>query len=382
LVRDKIYVGSFNFSGGPGQLYCIDEDSGEGIWKAPISSSVFFSSPSVTENRVYVGIMGLYNSSTLQWKEPYGLYCFDSNNGDELWYYPLNGSIGSSPTPVDDTVLFTSKDGYIYCLNAENGELVWKKNIGSSVSSPAVWQERIYVGTGEMNGAGKFLCLDLDGNLLWEYIPNGAVQSSPTVAGDYVYFATNVQNGTIYCLNRNSGERVWEYKPYPEQYIISSPAIVHDKLYIGCDNGILFCLGGSQPNITADYEGSSQKIHVGEDVTFFHHDEVHMMIITSLDSNIVTLSIDSIPGIINIEKGETRYLDIDDNGKNDLSISITNINASSQTASVTIRRINEPKDESLELMPFFLLIAGIILIILIIVGIIIKLNRRKAHGKT
>jgi outer membrane protein assembly factor BamB len=377
LIRDKIYVGSFNFSGGPGQLYCIDEDNGEVLWKSPISSSIYFSSPSVTENRVYVGTMGLYNSSTLQWKEPYGLFCFDATSGQELWYFPVNGSVGSSPTIVGDTVVFTSKDGYIYCLNAENGELVWKKNIGSSVSSPAVRQDKIYVGTGEMNGPGNFLCLDINGNILWEYVPNGAVQSSPALTGDYVYFATNVQNGTVYCLNRNSGELVWEYKPYPEQYIISSPAVVREKLYIGCDNGRLYTFGGTTPNITVDYEGSSEKIHVGENVRFLHRDEEYMMIITSLDSNIVTLSIDFIPGTINIGGGETKYLDTDENGKNDLSISITGVNTSSQTASVTVRRVNEPKDEDWELMPIFLSIAVIIVIVLIVIGITGNMKKRR-----
>jgi hypothetical protein len=178
-------------------------------------------------------------------------------------------------------------------------------------------------------------------------------------------------------LNRNSGELVWEYKPFPEQYIISSPAVVHEKLYIGCDNGILYCLGGSGPNITVDYEGSSEKIHVGEDVTFFHRDEEYKMIITSLNSNIVTLSIDSIAAVINIEEGETKYLDTDENGKNDLSISITDVNVSSQTTSVNLRRINEPKDENWELMPFFLSIAVIIVILLIVIGIAVNMKQRR-----
>jgi hypothetical protein len=263
-----------------------------------------------------------------------------------------------------------------------DGELVWKKNIGSSVCSPAIWKERIYVGTGEMNCAGKFFCLDDEGNILWEYVPNGAVQSSPALAGGYVYFTTNVKNGTIYCLNRNSGECIWKYKPFPEQYIISSPAIVHEKLYIGCDNGRLYCLGGTGPNTTVGYEASSEMVHVGEDVIFIHRDVEYTMTIDSLDSNIVVLGIESIPDSINIEVGEIRYLDSDGNGKNDLSILINDVNISSQSASLTIKRINEPKDESWELMPYFLFIAVIMVIVLIIVGIAINLIRRRTHGKT
>ncbi len=382
LVRDKIYLGSFNFSGGSAYFYCIDEDDGAVLWKSPTLVSVYFSSPCISDDKAYVGTMGLYNSTTLHWKEPYGMYCFDAKNGNELWYHPVNGSIGSSPTMVDDTIVFTAKDGYIYCLNAEDGELAWRKNIGISVSSPAVWQDSIYVGIGEMNGAGRFFCLDSAGNTIWEYIPNGAVQSSPALSGDHVYFATNVKNGTIYCLNCNSGELVWKYKPYPEQYIISSPAVVNEKLYIGCDNGRLYCFGGLGPNITVDYKGTSGKIHVGEDVRFLHRNEEYLMIITGLESNIVTLNIDSIPDIIDVKVGETEYLDTDRNGKSDLTISITDINTSSQTVSMVLKSVDEPKDESWGPMPLFLLTAVITVIVLVIVGIAANLKGRKARGKT
>jgi hypothetical protein len=126
-----------------------------------------------------------------------------------------------------------------------------------------------------------------------------------------------------------------------------------------------------------DYEGSSENVQVGEDVRFLHRDEEYMMIIISLDSNTVSLSIDSIPGTINIEEGETKYLDTDENGKNDLSISITGVNTSSQTASVTLTRVNEPKDEDWEFMSLFLLIAVIIVIILIVIGITVNIKKRR-----
>jgi outer membrane protein assembly factor BamB len=255
----KVYIGSYNASGGPGALYCLEERSGEIIWESPTSSSVYFSSPSLHGDRVYIGTMGLYNSTTLQWAEPYGMYSFDANSGDLNWYYSVDGSVGSSPTIVDNEVLFTSKDGYLYNLDSENGELNWKKNIGSSVSSPAVWEDTIFVGSGEMNGPGKFHCLNMDGNILWEYTPNGAVQSSPAVSRYFVYFATNVQDGAVYCLNQTNGQLVWEFTPAPEQFIISSPAVVEDKLYVASDNGRLYCFGGNPPTVPAD---KSDKIPV------------------------------------------------------------------------------------------------------------------------
>jgi outer membrane protein assembly factor BamB len=242
--KGRIYVGSFNFSGGAGSLLCLDAKSGSIIWDAPIKSSIYFSSPAVLDDKVFVGTMGLYNSSSLQWNPPYGMYCYSKKNGELIWNFSVDGSVGASSTIADEKLLFTSKDGYLYCLDVEDGELIWKKEIGSSVSSPALSQDKLYVGSGEMNNEGIFYALDLNGNILWEFVPNGAVQSSPAVAGDFVYFATNVKEGTIYCLNKTGGELVWQYKPTPEEYIISSPAVVGGKMYIASDNGRLYNFEG------------------------------------------------------------------------------------------------------------------------------------------
>ena len=377
IVNGRIYLGSFDFKGGTGYLYCLREEDGQVLWKNTTLSSVYFSSPSVIENRVFVGTMGLYNSTTLQWGPPYGLFCFDAKNGEPIWNFSVNGSVGSSPTIVDDKVLFTSKDGYLYSLNATNGNFVWKKEIGSSVSSPALWQNKIFIGSGEMNGEGKFYSFDLEGNPLWEFIPNGAVQSSPAVAGNFVYFATNVQNGTIYCLNLSNGQLVWQFKPWPAQYIISSPAIVEGKLFIASDNGRLYCLGGELKNITVSDTKSTAVIYTGEDVKFIHKDEEKKLIITSIDANVVTLKIDSLPLTVEVNVGKTKKLDTDGNGKNDLSITVNNVNASSQTASLTVKALAESQDTGMNVNPILAFVIIIIVIIFIVLGITVNLKRRR-----
>ncbi|MEE9150783.1 MAG: PQQ-binding-like beta-propeller repeat protein [Thermoplasmata archaeon] len=377
IINGKVFLGSFNFSGGTGYLYCLDEDNGNVLWRNTTFSSVHFSSPSISEDRVYVGTMGLYNSTTLQWSSPFGLYAFDARNGEMIWNFSVEGSVGSSPTIAGDRVLFTSKDGYLYSLNKTNGNLIWKKNIGSSVSSPAFWQGAIFVGSGEMSGQGKFYSFDLEGNPLWEFIPNGAVQSSPAVAGNFVYFATNVQNGTIYCLNLSNGQLVWQFKPWPEQFIISSPAIVRGKVFIASDNGRLYCLGGNPKKITVDGIDSTEVIHVGEDVEIFHKDEENKLIITSIDANVVTLKIDSLPLTVEVNVGKTKKLDTDGNGKNDLSITVNNVNSTSQTASLTVKALAESQDTGMNVNPILTFVIIIIVISFIVLGITVNLKRRR-----
>lgn len=378
IVRGNVYLGSYDYSGGSGYLYCLNEKDGQILWKNTTFSSVYFSSPAVLENKVYIGTMGLYDSSTLKWMTPYGLFCFDAINGELLWNYSVEGSVGSSPTLVDDRVIFTSKDGYLYCLNSTVGSLIWKRSIESSVSSPAVAQNKIFVGSGEMGGEGKFFCFDINGDPLWEFQPNGAVQSSPAVSGDYVYFASNVQNGTVYCLDTSSGQLVWNYKPWPEQFIISSPAIVEGKMLIASDNGRLYCFTGDSPEFLVDDLGSTQIVNVGEDVKFIFEEEENKLILTRINQTSVTLQIESMYQAVNVDVGETIKVDTDGDGKNDMSISVDNVNSSSQTVSLTLKYYSEEQNDTDDMNIISYLAVIIIVTVIITIGTVII---RKRKGK-
>ncbi|UCG70422.1 MAG: PQQ-binding-like beta-propeller repeat protein [Thermoplasmata archaeon] len=377
IVRGKIYLGSYDFNGGTGYLYCLNEENGQILWKNTTFSSVYFSSPAVHNDKVFVGIMGLYNSSTLKWGAPYGLYCFNCDNGELLWNYSVNGSIGSSPTVVDDKVLFTSKNGYLFCLDVENGDLFWKKNIGSSVSSPAVWKNIILVGSGEMSGEGGFYSLDMNGNMLWQFEPNGAVQSSPAIAGDLVYFTTNVKDGTIYCLDNTNGELVWMYKPWPEEYIISSCAIVDGSMYVASDNGRLYRFYGDNPKFIVNASATPQKVNVGEDVIFVHNDKEDKLIVTSISQNAVTLKIDSIDNQIKVNMARATMVDTDSDGIRDMMISIDEINSLKQTATLILDDYHESKDEGDNRVFLVTIITSTIIAVVIIFGIVVNLKRKK-----
>ncbi len=375
VEKGNVYIGAFNFSGGTGGLLCLDAKSGFIIWERKTPSSVYFSSPAVYKDRVFVGTMGLYNSSSLQWKEPYGFFCYDSRDGDLLWNFSTQGSVGSSATIFEDKVLFTSKDGFLYCLAQSDGDLEWKKEIGSSVSSPAVSGEKIFVGTGEMNREGRFLCLGEDGDILWEFIPNGAVQGSPAIAEDLVYFGTNVKNGSFYCLNAENGQLIWRYVVWPEQYIISSPAIVDGKLFIASDNGRLYCFGGETPYIDVTASQGSVDVNFGEDVIFYHQGEENNLNIVTADQEKVILRIRSLSKNVEIPRGRTFRIDSDGDGERDLLIFAEQVNTTSQTVSLSLDVYREPPKKEDERVFLIILITVLIIVVLMVAGI--AKNRRR-----
>jgi len=332
---DKIFIGTFDNTGGTGYLYCLNENDGEIIWENSTESSIYFSSPSISDGKVFIGTMGLYNSTDYSWSQPYGLYCFNEADGELLWDYPVDNSIGSSPTLFDDKVFFTCKNGGLYCLN-ENGEFVWEKNIGISVSSPSIYNEKIFVGAGAFGGTGKFYCFDINGKKLWEYETNGPVQSSPAIANSKIYFSTNTDNGTIYCLDEN-GNLSWKYTPTPNQYILSSPSITDGKMFIGSDNGRLYCFGNKDPVANFTYTPVSPKTN--EEITF------NASLSSDIVGNIVNYTWDF--GDDTIGYGEIVTHKYDYAGEYTTTLTVTDDEGINDTYTVNIMVANSPPTVSI-----------------------------------
>ena len=244
VSENRVYIGTFNENGGNGTFYCLNGDNGTIIWNRS-TSSIHISSPAIFNDKIIVGLMGLFDEAGISWNPPFGVLCLDKRNGNLIWDYTTNGAVASSPAIYDNKIFFTTKDGFLYCIN-ENGKELWLKNIGVSISSPAISNDKIFVGSGTFGPNGKFYCFDTKGQKIWDFIPNGGVQSSPVICDNKIYFATNVEDGKIYCLNITNGELIWEYLPEPKQYILASPTIANGKLYICSDNGYLYCFEDSE----------------------------------------------------------------------------------------------------------------------------------------
>ena len=84
-------------------------------WTASVASAAY-SSPAVvnikgTGPTVFVGGAGIFAA-------------YSATTGAQLWTFPVNKIVNSSPTVFDGVVYFASSDGTIYAVNATNGTLV------------------------------------------------------------------------------------------------------------------------------------------------------------------------------------------------------------------------------------------------------------------
>jgi len=87
----------------------------------------------------------------------------------------------------------------------------------------------------------------------WMFEAGSPIQSSPSVAGETVYFGC--WNGNLYAVNALTGELRWKHKPSqlsapgqtvggnePSARIISSPWPADGVIYVGTDDGYLYAI--------------------------------------------------------------------------------------------------------------------------------------------
>ncbi|MEM4457030.1 MAG: PQQ-binding-like beta-propeller repeat protein, partial [Archaeoglobaceae archaeon] len=282
----RIYVGGMNYSGEGwlyyGYFYVVNVTSGE------IEKELFLdqqksyygiaSSPVVYNNSVYIlthtngtlwklslegeiirnfstgGTISPYTSPAIGNGKIYiagnksgenRIYCLNEDL-EELWNVSVDSKITNTPTIAEvdgeELVLFsTEKSLYIY-----NESSVLKKvfPINGSLSSAAIANDKAYIGSKD----GKLYCINLTSfEECWNFTANGKIDSSPAIANGIVYFATNVREGAIYAVDATNGKLLWQYKLIPPEggayNIMSSPFIANNKLYIGADDGNIYCFG-------------------------------------------------------------------------------------------------------------------------------------------
>jgi outer membrane protein assembly factor BamB len=305
----QLFVGAFS------QLYSYDALTGEELWNVSISSGnpekVQINTPLIYDSgRIYFGEWyGLGETSRKY-------YCYNED-GTERWSLPSGEEEGyywAGATIVGNYLVYAGDNGNITSVNKYSGDVVdeidhkeifdipgglredircsltfepetrrlytftesgycisfvlnergyfdtsdvHKIRLESGTSTPAVYNGRVYVGTGKYDPPGAFYCLDSsDLSEIWNYTPNGGVQASPAIStayddGDgeiYIYFTTNVKNGTVYCLrdfNGNTEPDVrWTYEPPGEinGYTLHGVSIKDGRLFYGNDPGYVFGL--------------------------------------------------------------------------------------------------------------------------------------------
>lgn len=201
---------------------CLDEHTGDVIWKRHTVGRDHVATPAVDDERIYLNGSGDRTALAL-----------DAETGDTEWTF--SSTHGSRSIACADGTVFVGSDddgGRLIALEAETGTERWSVDIGGEIfSPPAIVDGTVYVGS----TSSRVLALDVaDGTERWRFDANGGVVGSPAVRHGRVYVGT--QGGIVHALDRETGTERWRSETDDLGMLYPSPAVDDDLLVVGTWN--------------------------------------------------------------------------------------------------------------------------------------------------
>jgi outer membrane protein assembly factor BamB len=275
---DKIYVGDWNGSAdttnGSGTYWCLNASN--------VSDIIWPYQPDRTCTGYYWAGAAIIGNYIIFGDDTANVTCLNTDTGAFVDYVNVSEAPFNINNPVEEIrssirwdestgrIYFTGKkastprSGHAYAVgfNPNTGHFnttdYWVTDIGYSTSTPVVYDGKVYVCIGGVYGGEPVVarCLDAsNGNILYNYSAGSDVsQSSPAVSvfgGQvYIYFTTNVNNGSAYCIeDTGTGftlRWVWN-PPHPDnQFILQGIAISDGMIYFGTDGSYVYALEEGQ----------------------------------------------------------------------------------------------------------------------------------------
>jgi CHAT domain-containing protein/outer membrane protein assembly factor BamB len=167
------------------------------------------------------------------------------------WRFPTGARLSSSPVVAGDLVLVGNQQGSLRALVRRSGELRWSKEAGGAINgTPQVLADRVYFGT--LGGtSGDIYALDLaTGREIWKSAAQGPVQQPLTFAQGVIYAATN--SSSVHALDAADGHLLWTFtadhkdaapfSPDTLARFTTPPLLYKDHVYIGESTGRLYKL--------------------------------------------------------------------------------------------------------------------------------------------
>jgi outer membrane protein assembly factor BamB len=134
-----------------------------------------------------------------------------------------------NPQVADGTVLVNTRKAGLAAFDARDGNLLWTCKWARGART--VYDERIFI----TRFHGEYLIVDLaDGKvLLRQRRLNGRrnFTTTPVVSQTHVFVGDT--SGTMWALERDTGEVVWKHRPKGMTgYMAAKPAVVGKRIYI------------------------------------------------------------------------------------------------------------------------------------------------------
>lgn len=179
-----------------------------------------------------------------------GLTVLNGQTQKIIWRFECsNGSVPLIAKSLVFIIAYVKNGEYLYALDRESGKPRWRIQVGNvehgrSPASPAIDDERIYVGTLE---EGLMAINIKNGTLAWRFPTAYPILSDITISGDLVYFLSKddfFKNLQLYALKTSTGKIEWKYELPSSNYNGNEAGICleDDKIYCSGSNEYFIAL--------------------------------------------------------------------------------------------------------------------------------------------
>ncbi|UCC92997.1 MAG: PQQ-binding-like beta-propeller repeat protein [Thermoplasmata archaeon] len=243
------------------------------LWENQYKGSVIYSSPTVWNSTVFIGISGTIKAiwmknGTERWTydapnpvhsapvidngviyagvndyQGTGAVAVNALTGEEVWNASIPDFVSASPLVLGTSVYFGSQNGVLYCLRTSDGRERWNftADRGILYGSIAHKDDMVYFGIeGDTDDNGKVYAINANnGREEWNQSILGSVWSSPTVAGGDVLFSSagdksvgiTSRKGFVYAFNATDGSLSWRTDDLG--MVMASPSVKNGRAYVG-----------------------------------------------------------------------------------------------------------------------------------------------------
>lgn len=198
------------------------------------------------------------------------LHCLDLQTGKEIWKYrsieskdPKEFAPGfkAAPLVTADRIYVGDEDGILHAVERATGKLLWKYETAAEIAGGvALYEDRVLLASHD----ASLYCLNSTGEEQWQFETNDRINCSPGLAGDFTFVSGC--DAELRVIDLKSGK---EARNVPmESYLIASPAIVDEMLYVGSHGGAVSAVNWQSGKIQWNYRGKrAMPFHASAAVT-------------------------------------------------------------------------------------------------------------------
>lgn len=223
-----LYAGNDNF-----HLYALDRDTGAARWRAVMPDQTWsLAAVDVERSRLYVGNVNVLGARG-------NVFALDLETGEQLWRFGRDGSVAASPALAGDTTFVGAYDGFLRALAVDDGAPRWEVGLRDHLyASPALTADGGLIQAG---ADGSVYALNAaDGTVRWVFDWGAPLRSSPALDPEgRVYLGTG--DGHLLVLHAD-GTLDWALRlvTEPRDDLNASPALGHRGVYLAGESGEIF----------------------------------------------------------------------------------------------------------------------------------------------